>query len=241
KLAIMQPYIFPYIGYFQLMSAVDLFIFYDDVNFIKQGWINRNDLLMQGKGHQFVVPLEDASSFKQIREVRLSGHAFVIWRSKFLRTMAQSYGKAPEFINVKALVEQVLHSPAVTIADLAIESLLAVHAYLDLSCKVVKASESFPRDRAHGQERVLEICMKAGATTYINAIGGMELYDQASFKQKGVELAFLKPMPRAYSQFQHPFVPWLSIIDVLMFNDKAKVKEMLATYQLVKDEQRAEG
>ena len=69
KLAIMQPYLFPYLGYFQLIAAVDKFVFYDDVNFIKNGWINRNRLLISGKVNYITIPLSGASSFLKINQV----------------------------------------------------------------------------------------------------------------------------------------------------------------------------
>ena len=83
KLAIMQPYIFPYLGYFQLLNSVDHFVFYDDVNFIKGGWVNRNQLLINNQNKFFTVPLKKIISFTPINEVEIHKKLYPNWRSKF--------------------------------------------------------------------------------------------------------------------------------------------------------------
>lgn len=87
KIAIMQPYIFPYIGYFQLINAVDKFIIYDDVNYIKQGWINRNKILLNNEDYLFTFPLKNASSYKKINEIELSENLYSKWKIKFFKTL----------------------------------------------------------------------------------------------------------------------------------------------------------
>lgn len=103
KIAVMQPYLFPYIGYFQLLNAVDMFVVFDDVNFIKKGWINRNNILVNRQKYLFTVPLKDASQNKLIKEVQIADDG---WQEKFLKTVAQSYKKAEFFDEAFALIEK---------------------------------------------------------------------------------------------------------------------------------------
>lgn len=230
--AVMQPYFFPYIGYFQMINAVDVFVFYDDVNFIKGGWINRNRMLMNGSDKLFTVPLKDASSFKLIKEVEINNE--VPAYSKILTTIAQSYKKAPFFSEVFPIIESVLRSPSSTSGDLAILSIKAVNEYLGITSVLKRSSVDFADtkglDRA---ERLIAICKKTGAEQYINAVGGQELYTKEYFASNGIELKFIKSEPIDYKQFDNEFVPWLSIIDVLMFNSKDEVQKMLNCFELI--------
>lgn len=233
KLAIMQPYLFPYIGYFQLINAVDKFVIYDDVNFIKQGWINRNNILVQGKALLFTVPLENASSFTKINEVQLHQKLYENWKVKFLRTIEQSYKKAPFFEPVYNLIKQVFESENECITNLATNSLIAVCNYIGIQTEIVKTSSGYNNSVLSGRDRVIDICNQEKAHHYINPIGGMELYDKEYFKEKGFLLNFIKSKPVSYQQFNNDFVPWLSIIDVLMFNAVDDILEMVTKYELV--------
>ena len=233
----MQPYLFPYLGYFQLIAAVDRFVVYDDVSFIKNGWINRNRILGGGAAGRepepayFTVPLEGASSFKAIREVGVSPDPR--WRAKLLKTLAQTYARAPCFREVYPLVESVLGATEARVSALAVASLRAVAAYLALEAEFVPSSAAYENGELRGQERVLDICRREGATTYVNPSGGRELYARDAFAARGVTLRFLEPQLRAYPQLRPPFVPGLSIIDVLMFNPRDRVRELLDDYRLV--------
>jgi WbqC-like protein family len=234
RLAIMQPYLFPYIGYLQLVAAVDRFVVYDDVSFIKNGWINRNRILGGPNGAApayITAPLDGASSSKPIREVGVSLEPR--WRSKRLKMVAQTYGRAPCFREVFPLVEAVLGRGDRYIGAMAVASLRAVCGYLDLSPDWVASSSHYGNDNLHGQARVLDICRREQATEYINPIGGIELYTRAAFADHGVALRFLKPRLTEYAQLGAPFVPGLSILDVLMFNPPARAREMLHEFDLV--------
>jgi hypothetical protein len=232
KIAVMQPYIFPYIGYFQMINAVDKFVFYDNVNFIKQGWINRNKILVSGKDFLFTVPLEKATSFALINETKINQKFYPNWKAKFLQTLTQSYKKAPYFEDVYKLVSDTLDSQHIFISDLAIESIRMIAKYLKMSTEFIVSSDTYNNVDMERQERLFDICRKEGADHYINAVGGQDLYDKNDFQKEGIKLDFIKSLPISYKQLNHEFVPWLSIIDVLMFNEISEVQEILTKYQL---------
>lgn len=235
KLAIMQPYLFPYIGYFQLINAVDKFVIYDDVNFIKQGWINRNNILVQGQPLLFTIPLKKQSSFTLINEVLINDKLYKSWCKKYLRTVEQAYSKAPFFQNVFNLIEKVfeLNTNNLSISELAVKSLTESCKYLGLESKFVLTSTIYKNSNLPGKERIIDICKKESVSYYINPIGGQKLYNKAYFKKKAIELSFIKSESIEYPQFKNEFVPWLSIIDVLMFNSIDETKLLLSKYELV--------
>ncbi|RRB06349.1 WbqC family protein [Larkinella rosea] len=230
-IAIMQPYFLPYIGYLQLIKAVDKFIIYDDVAFINRGWINRNRLLVNGKEHLFTIPLKDASQNKRICDVELGDDPK--WRQKMLKTIEQSYRKAPFYTTVYPLLEKIVNLEARTIADLIGGSLILLNDYLGIQTEIVPSSTVYGNDDLKAQERILDICLREKANRYINPIGGQELYDRQRFANEGIELFFIQSKRVDYPQFQNEFVPWLSIADVLMFNDIPKVQDMLNEFELI--------
>src|SRR5690606_28909470 len=144
RIAIMQPYIFPYIGYFQLINAVDTFVFYDDVNFIKQGWVNRNSILVNNKDMLFTVPVAKISSFSEIKDTRLDHVNYSIWRNKFCKTLIQNYKKAPFFNEVYPLIRKILDNKIDTIGELAIISIINTCEYLDMEKDFKVSSIQFP-------------------------------------------------------------------------------------------------
>jgi hypothetical protein len=229
-IAIMQPYIFPYIGYFQLINAVDKFIIYDDVNFINKGWINRNRILVSGQPHLFTIPLKNASQNKLIHEVELSRSE--PWQKKFLKTIQQSYQKAPNYCTVFPLIEEIVNYPANNIGAFATFGLRKICSYLEINTEIVPSSTIYNNSNLKAQERILDICAQENATHYINPIGGMELYSKEKFQEAGIKLNFIQSTGGTYTQFKNAFVPWLSIIDILMFNDVEKVGVLLKEYEL---------
>jgi len=230
-LVIMQPYLFPYLGYFQLLRAADKFVVYDDVTFIKGGWINRNRWLVQGRPAYFTVPLAGASSTRRIATIEVSPQGR--WRTKLLETFKQEYRRAPFHGAAAALLERILTSEETAIGRLAVASLRAVADYLGLATPIVDSSTGYANAHLSGACRVLDVCRQEGATRYVNALGGQDLYDKAAFGAAGIELRFLRPRPITYRQFDGPFVPWLSILDVLAFNPPAVVRGFLREYDLV--------
>lgn len=225
----MQPYLFPYIGYFQLLNAVDKFVVFDDVNFIKKGWINRNNILVNRQKYLFTVPLKDASQNKLIKEVQIADDG---WQEKFLKTVAQSYKKAEFFDEAFALIEKIVRSGESFLAKLILQSLRLLKDALKINAEIVSSSEIYNNRELKAQDRILDICKQEKATEYVNPAGGMELYDRRIFFENGVKLFFLKTDPFSYRQFGDEFVPHLSIIDVLMFNGAAGTQELLSRYVL---------
>ncbi|HLX53324.1 MAG TPA: WbqC family protein [Aquella sp.] len=227
----MQPYIFPYLGYYQLINAVDKFVIYDDVNYIKRGWINRNNILVGNSIFLFTIPVQEASQNKLINEIRLGQDRG--WREKLLKTIEQGYKKAPFFSEIFVLLNQIIFTQVSYISQLAFESLVQIAGYLSIGTEFVPSSSIYDNRQIKAQERILDICAREGATQYINPIGGLEFYSRHLFDELGVKINFLKTMPVAYKQFGRDFVPLLSIIDILMFNSKEEVIKMLSSYELL--------
>ncbi|GIW68024.1 MAG: hypothetical protein KatS3mg096_892 [Candidatus Parcubacteria bacterium] len=229
KLAIMQPYLFPYIGYFQLVNTVNKFIFYDDVNFIKNGWINRNRILIQGKAHYITIQLKNASSFKPICEIEFNDNT-----KQIIKSIYYNYKRAPFFHEVFKIIEGALIAKTNKISELAINSIKSVCEYLKIETQFEISSIYYHESiNLTKENRIIKICKKNNADTYINPIGGIELYNKDDFKKQGIELKFLKTKDIIYKQFDNEFVPNLSIIDVMMFNSKDEIKKMLNEYELL--------
>jgi len=224
----MQPYLFPYIGYWQLISAVDTFVIYDDVNFIKQGYINRNNILQNQKFHLFTLELIGASSNKKINEIKIGSNS-----NKLLRTIKQNYSKAPFYKNVYNVIEEILNNEEKELSKFLGFSLVKISKYLNIDTKFLYSSDIKNDKTFKAQSRLIEISKILNATGYINSIGGIELYDKEVFSQNDINLIFLKTHEISYKQFNHEFVPNLSIIDILMFNDKEQIKEMLTMNELI--------
>ena len=233
KLAIMQPYIFPYIGYFQLINSVDTFVFYDDVNFIKQGWINRNKVAVNDKECVFSVPIKNCSSFCTINKTEIDSVNVASWKNKFCKTIAQSYSKSPFFKVGMQIVEKIATKQYSTIDEMAKASIATVCDYLNINTAIVMSSAKYLNTNLKAQDRIIDICNQEKATTYINAIGGQELYDYATFEKNGLKLSFIKSQSIEYNQGGKLFLPNLSIIDVLMWNSKVQIAEFLKNYELI--------
>jgi hypothetical protein len=232
KVAIMQPYFFPYIGYFQLINAVDKFIIYDDVNYINRGWINRNNILVNGAAHLIQVPLVGASQNKLINEIEIVPDTK--WKTKLLKTIHQSYVKAPFFNPVYTLVESVLNEETRSISALNLAAIKAVCGYIGIQTEIIPSSSTYTNKHLKGQERILDICKQENVTHYINPIGGITLYDKNYFSDKNIDLFFIQTKAILYKQQQiSTFIPHLSILDVLMNVGKIEINELLNNYELI--------
>lgn len=232
KLSIMQPYVFPYIGFFHLIEATDKIVFYDDVNYIKRGWINRNRILLSNSDFLFTIPVEKASQNKLINEVRPSIDSN--FTNKFFAQIETAYKKAPFYKDVVEILKAVFSEQYDDVSDLAIKSITSVYQYLDKEIKWTKSSIASPETKGMEKaDRLIQINKNLGYQSYINAISGQELYRKEYFKNKGIKLNFVKSQKVEYKQFDNDFVPWLSIIDILMFNDKETVKEQFTAHNIV--------
>lgn len=223
----MQPYLFPYIGYFQLLNVVDVFVVYDDVNYIKKGFINRNSLLVNGVGHPFTFPIIGASQNKKINELNFAEQS-----QKFIKSLKNNYSKAPFFEIVLELIEKIIDFKEKNVSGFLVNSLIKICNYLQISTKILVSSQLKIATNEKASSRIEAICKNFKATEYYNAIGGKSLYNREDFEKHGIKLQFLKTDLIHYEQFDNEFVPWLSIIDVMMFNDVATIKKMLLNYTL---------
>src|SRR5574344_34870 len=232
KLGIMKPYLFPYLGYWQLINIVDKYVIYDDVNFIKNGWINRNNILLNGQKHLITLPLDGASPFDKINEIKITSNAKQ--KEKLLKTIISAYKKAPYFEEVYSIVEKTIMYDTLYISQAIAFSIKEIAKYLTIDTEILTSSTINKQNELKAQDKVIDIAKSLGATQYINAIGGQNLYNKGDFLNENITLNFIKMNDIKYQQFgKEDFVENLSIIDVLMFNSTATVKEMLNEYKLI--------
>lgn len=227
KLAIMQPYLFPYLGYFQLIHAVDAFVILDDVNYIRKGWINRNNILYRGEAKLITLSVSGASQNRHINELSVGGEC-----KKFLKQIYHAYAKAPRFHDVYPILEEILLFEEPDLARYLASILKRICAYLGMSPAWYMSSRISIEGGLRGEARILAICSALGATHYINLPGGRELYNSTQFASLGIRLSFIMPGEIVYPQFGDNFVPNLSILDVMMFNDQERCRELLTEYRL---------
>jgi len=215
KIAIMQPYFFPYIGYFQLINLVDLFVVYDNIKYTKKGWINRNRMLLNGSDVMFSLPLKSDSDYLNICQRELASD---FKRDKFLNSISNAYRRAPFIDQTFPLVERIIHHTDANLFDFLRYSLHETCSHMGIATKFKVSSEITIDHTLRSQEKVLAICSKESATTYINPIGGTELYSKPAFDSNKIDLRFIRTKPFEYTQLGSAFIPNLSILDVLMFN-----------------------
>lgn len=232
KCAVMQPYFMPYIGYWQLINSVDEFVLFDDVNYIKKGYINRNNYLVQGKSKLFSIEVANASQNKKINEIHIAKSP-----SKLLKSISQAYNKAPYFKDVYPILHDLLNDcEGRKISELNHDSILRVLDYLGIKKKITISSDLNIPVEIRSQDRILEICSRKGCSQYVNAIGGKDLYDKSSFDNKNIELFFIKNESASYRQFDNFFIPNLSIIDVLFFNSKNETNSLINKCSFIQGE-----
>lgn len=232
KVAIMQPYIFPYLGYFQLINSVDKFIFYDDVNYIKKGWINRNKIMLNGQESLFTIPLIKASQNKLINEINLFFDQKN--KNKLLSKIEIAYNKAPYFNKRINLISDILNADLLKISEYSANSVVKISNFLEIDVCFDFSSVQSPESKGMGKaDRLIHICKKLNASQYLNSVGGQELYSKNYFNDNEINLSFIENCIEPYSQFGQEFIPNLSIIDILMFNDIKKIKKMLNNYKLI--------
>lgn len=228
KGAIMQPYFFPYIGYYHLAYEVDKFIFLDDANYIKKGYINRNSIVINGASHEFSVPVSKISQNRKINQHEYTGEF-----SGFLKTIEQSYKAASCFNAAMPVIEKIVLDQDNNVARKNAKSVKMVFEYLGIEREFFCASAISLDSELKGQDRIVALCKETGIDKYRNAIGGQSLYNREIFNASGVDLRFIKSDIRPYPQRSDEFVSHLSIIDMLMNCDKSTIKKHLSCYSLV--------
>lgn len=227
----MQPYFLPYIGYFQLIAAVDLFVVYDHIKYTKKGWINRNRMLLNGSDAVFSLPLKKDSDSLDVVQRELAAD---FDRARLLNQFRGAYRRASHFDRTFALLERIVLCEERNLFRYIHHSLLCACEHLGIGTEIRISSDVAADHGLAGQQKVLALCRAVGADTYVNPIGGTTIYDKDDFRAQGLALHFLQSKPYEYPQFSAAFVPWLSIIDVLMFNPLERVRELIGShYELI--------
>ena len=231
KLAIMQPYFFPYIGYFQLIQSVNQFIIYDNIQYTKKGWINRNRFLQNGKDELFTLPLKNNSDFLTVKDREIAAD---FNRDKFLNRLREAYKGAPYYDRVYPLVENIVRRDENNLFNYIFHSIRETCEYLKIDTEILISSCLQIDHSLQGKDKVIALCKYVDADVYINTIGGQKMYLPEEFSQHGIKLEFLKTKNLEYPQFNNMFVPWLSIVDVMMFNSVDDISDYLASgYELL--------
>jgi hypothetical protein len=227
----MQPYFFPYIGYFHLINSVDIFVVYDNIKYTKRGWVNRNRILQNGKDVMFSLPLKSDSDWLDVCERELAAD---FNRKKLLNKIQGAYQCSPYFAQTFRLVEQIVRYEEANLFRFLHYSITKTCEYLGITTEIRVSSDITIDNDLKNQNNVLGLCEMIGANTYVNTIGGMKLYSKETFRAKGIDLKFIQSKPFEYPQFGDAFVPWLSIIDVMMFNPLDTIRTCISTnYELI--------
>ena len=224
-----QPYFIPYIGYWQLINAVDIFVFADDYNFIKNGWISRNRILVNGEPQYFNLSIQHASQNKWINELFLCD----IPVEQKMKQLENAYRKAPYYNDGMWLMEDILQVDEKNLAIFLEHSIKKICGYLDICTKFMRSSQLEHNHELKREYRIYDMCKRLGADTYYNAIGGQQLYSHEEFQNQGIKLGFLKSNHVVYKQYGEEFIDNLSIIDVIMFISKKQIKKMLSEYTII--------
>lgn len=228
KVGIMQPYFFPYIGYWQLINSVDIFVVYDEIEYTKKGWINRNKILVNESPKTITIPIKKDSDFLNVNERYISDSWFQS-KHKMLNLIKSSYVKAPQFKQIMPFIAECLSTKENNLFKFLYLNLTKVIDLLEIKTDIVISSHLNIDQSLKSQDKVISICKTLNASTYINPKGGVDLYDKKFFKQNGINLKFISSNEINYQQYNN-FFPWLSIIDVLMFNDLPTVKGYLCNF-----------
>ena len=231
--SIMQPYFLPYLGYWQLISLSDIFVIYDDIEFTKKGWINRNNYLINGKKTVFTLPLKKDSDFLSVNE-RFISEEFKKSKLKILNQFSSSYKKSEYFDESFFLFKKILDNEDLNLFNFIRSSITEILSYLDIKTEIKVSSSIGEYSKIKGKDKVFEICKKLRASKYVNPIGGLELYSPEDFAKNKIDLYFHKINKIEYRQIMvNDFEPNLSIIDVIAMNGKERTIQLLDSYSLI--------
>ena len=230
----MQPYFFPYLGYFAIMHYVDKWIVFDEAQYIYHGWINRNRILNYNKDWQYVTaPIQKHSRDIKIKDVVLANH--IQWRDKLLAQLQQYRKRAPYFSSVIEVVREAVNVQEESLSALNTHVLRAICGYLGISVTI----EVFSKrnwdigEVQEADEWALRISESLGAKQYVNPPNGKMFFDEAKWSKSEIELRFLKIRELEYSQKNAAFIPNLSVIDVMMFLEPAHIREAMERYDFI--------
>ena len=227
---IMQPYFFPYIGYFQLILHSDIFVFHDDVQYIKGGWINRNRIVSNNRLSWLTFPVFDASHDRFISDRHYVADQKA--RNRLLRRIAAAYRSAPRFKETYPLLQEIMGFADTNVVRFNVHLASRIAAYLDICTPLLLSSTLLKDSKLRGQERVIEICKCLSATHYVNPSGGRKLYDRGQFSRAGIELGFLESAALTDNNLREFTAP-MSIIHDLMTKEKELLIDDLRDYRIV--------
>jgi len=230
KVGIMQPYFLPYIGYWQLINAVDVFVVYDNVQYTKKGWFNKNRYLLNGKDALFSINIQNDSDYLNVNQRYLSPE---YKRNKLIAKLRNAYHRAPMEKETFPIIEKIINCPHDNLFDYIFNSIKEIYEYLNIKTKIIISSTININHSLKSEQKIIALCKELQADSYINTIGGIALYSKECFENENIELRFIKSKPITYQQFDNEFVEWLSILDVMMFNPLEEINKMVNYYELL--------
>lgn len=218
----------PYLGYFQLMAAVDKYVIFDDVNYIKRGWSARNNILVNGQKHLFNIAVEGGSQNNLYTQVKVIDDF-----SRLRKTLEMAYKNAPYYNETMNILEQVFAYEDRRFNHFMRNSYSIILDYLGIETELLFSSDLSNNKDLKGKDKILDICLLLGANEYYNAIGGQELYNRQEFADNGIKLGFVEPMLLPYPQLSKEFISGLSIIDMLMMNSKEDAYKHISNCHII--------
>lgn len=239
-LGLMQPYLFPYLGYFQLMRHVDTYVFYENVQYMRQGWVNRNRLytnIKKNETHYFTFAVVKDDYKKEINERYYSNLKADC--EKLRRILYQSYKNASNFEEAYTVIDQALQFENNNVAYFNMNANYLIARYMGIDTQITCMERIKDKGfwdnyyRLDYESKVIYICRFFQGQRYVNAIGGASLYHKKAFLHNNIELKFIKMDDIVYPQFEGEFTPNLSIIDVIMHNKIDSIKLLLDRYQII--------
>ena len=233
RIAIMQPYLFPYIGYWQLIQAVDLYVVADNVHYIKHHWINRNRILGEGnQPHPFGIEISHANGERPISETKR-----VVSRKQaeyLCRVLKFYYSKAPYYKEAMEVIKPILMDEEADLTRYLVKQLKEVSRYLGIGTEIILLSDVTERGDCTAPEIIRRVCELLGHSTFTSSINGNKYYDKESFRKMGINLEFLvRDEDICYKQRCDKFVPDLSIIDAMMYCSREELHGMIDRYHFV--------
>ena len=230
----MQPYFFPYLGYFQLINAVDSFIIYDNIKYVKGSWINRNRLMNNGNISYFTVPIKKASDSLNISQREVAyGREYDRFRNNFQSRLYEGYKNTNNYGDVFSIIEECLNYKSQNLFDFIYFSLKQVLKILNIKTNIIISSKLDINQDLKSHHKIIAICNYFKCSEYYNVIAGSHLYDKNIFKSNSINLNFVKMDNVHYNRGNEPFVEDLSIIDFLMHNNQ-DVRNILQKYLTIK-------
>ena len=219
----MQPYFLPYLGYWQLIHAVDKFVILDDVQFITKGWINRNKIYVNGKDQWITIPLEGANRNKLINELKICSPNN--WAAKLQRTIEYNFKKAPNFEEGYQLFQSIINFKTNDLTTLLVRSIKLICNFLNIQTEVILSSDITSINSLKGQARIIYICKKLNSSFYYNPQGGIDLYKKEDFTKENIQLNFVRTNSK--SSFLYSF------LESMMMYSRNEIRNELNNFNLI--------